>query len=112
MRLSILAFACGVLLLQLQGALPALALVGMMALVAAIAWIWAGRQRYWVARGVAVASAVVLGFSWAAWRAQVRLSDDLPAGWEVRDIALTGVVAALPQRFERGERFEFDVESV
>ena len=112
MRLSILAFACGVLLLQLQGALPALPLVGMMALVAAIAWIWAGRQRYWVARGVAVASAVVLGFSWAAWRAQVRLSDDLPAGWEVRDIALTGVVAALPQRFERGERFEFDVESV
>ena len=55
---------------------------------------------------------MALGFSWAGWRAEVRLADYLPESWEVRDIELIGVVAALPQRFERGERFLFDVEEV
>ena len=44
--------------------------------------------------------------------AQQRIADQLPTGWESRDIQISGVVASLPQRFERGERFEFDVESV
>ena len=44
--------------------------------------------------------------------AQLRLADQLPEAWETKEIQLTGVVASLPQRFERGERFVFDVESV
>lgn len=35
----------------------------------------------------------------------------MPEAWEGRDVQITGVVAALPQSFERGERFEFVVES-
>ena len=56
--------------------------------------------------------ASVTGFYWAAWRADVRLADELPRAWEGRDIKVIGVVAALPQFTERGVRFEFDVEQV
>jgi competence protein ComEC len=59
-----------------------------------------------------MAGCLALGFSWAAWRAQQRLSDALPAEWEGRDIAVVGVVAGLPQPSERGVRFEFEVERV
>ena len=43
--------------------------------------------------------------------AQQRLSDQLPEAWEAKDIRINGVIASLPQRFDRGERFEFVVES-
>jgi competence protein ComEC len=52
-----------------------------------------------------------LGFVWAASLAYVRLSDRLDAALEGRDVVVTGVVAGLPQDFERGVRFDFDVES-
>jgi competence protein ComEC len=58
------------------------------------------------------AGCVAVGFSWAAWCAQQRLADALPAEWEGRDIAIVGVVAALPQSYEQGVRFELDVERV
>ena len=48
----------------------------------------------------------------AAWRAELRLADELPAAWEGRDVEVVGVVAALPQDFSRGSRFEFDVETI
>ncbi len=54
----------------------------------------------------------LLGFSWAALFADQRLQDHLPEAWEGRDVDVVGVVATLPQGFERGERFPFDVESV
>ena len=63
-------------------------------------------------RVVILVSCVFLGFSWAGWRAQARLADHLPEVWEGKDVELVGVVAALPQRFEQGERFTFDVEKV
>ncbi|HSS47217.1 MAG TPA: DNA internalization-related competence protein ComEC/Rec2, partial [Burkholderiales bacterium] len=52
------------------------------------------------------------GFFWAAWLAQARLADALPAEWEGKDIRLSGVVASLPQENERGMRFELDVEEI
>ena len=55
---------------------------------------------------------VSLGFSWAGCFAYLRLSDALPLAWEQRDIQVEGVVATLPQQFENGVRFEFDVERV
>ena len=112
MRLAILAFAAGILALQTQAELPAEASVlllvtgGMLGMVIASL-----RPARWSA-GLTVLSCAALGFAWAAWRAEIRLADALPEAWEVRDIELVGVVAALPQRFERGERFVFDVESV
>ena len=56
--------------------------------------------------------ATMAGFYWAAWRADLRLAEELALAWEGRDIQVIGVVAALPQFTERGVRFEFDVEQV
>jgi len=54
----------------------------------------------------------LLGFAYAAWRADVRLADALPPEWEGKDIALVGVIDDLPQVTERGKRFAFAVERV
>jgi competence protein ComEC len=114
MRLNILCFAAGAWWLQQQAILPAghwswaLGAAGLAAALTQPAST-AGR---WL-RAVALnAACFALGFSWAALCAQQRLADALPAEWEGRDIAIAGIVAALPQPNERGVRFEFDVERV
>jgi competence protein ComEC len=114
MRLAILAFAAGVIALQVQPELPAAwpwALAGLAgAALAAIPVESAARRRMF--RVVGILACVALGFAWAAWRADIRLADELPPAWEGRDIELTGVVAGLPQDFANGTRFEFAVETV
>jgi competence protein ComEC len=57
------------------------------------------------------AAGALLGFGHAAWRAEIRLADGLPAQAEGRDVVITGVVAGLPQARDRGTRFLFEVES-
>lgn len=107
MRSAIFAFAFGVLLLQFQPEIPAgyawLAL-------AAIALPWVGSRKIW-ARAVVLGAGLALGFAWAAWRADVRLSDELPLALEGQDIEVIGAVAGLPQDIPQGVRFEFDVFS-
>ncbi|HXE40754.1 MAG TPA: DNA internalization-related competence protein ComEC/Rec2, partial [Azonexus sp.] len=104
MRLNILAFATGVLLLQMQPELP-------------VAWLWAvaggalllPRLRWsgWLTRWLAILACCALGFAWAGWRAEIRLADQLPAAWEGQDVEVVGVVAGLAQDFSNGTRFEF-----
>jgi competence protein ComEC len=53
-----------------------------------------------------------VGFLWAALLAHLRLAQSLPLEWEGRDVAVTGVIAELPQPAERGLRFRLDVERV
>ena len=53
-----------------------------------------------------------VGWGWAAWRAEIRLAEQMPAEWEARDIRLAGTIASLPARFDRGERFEFQVDEI
>jgi len=99
-----LAFALGVWLLQQAAVLPAptfLVSGGLAGLLLAV------QQRY---RWLALIGCLLLGFAWAGGFAHVRLSDALPAEWEGRDVEVVGVVADLPQRFERGVRFSFTVE--
>lgn len=60
--------------------------------------------------GVLGAAFVVLAFASTGWRAQVFGSQALAPALEGRDIAVTGVVAAMPQRFEGGLRFRLDLE--
>lgn len=109
MRSKLLAFAAGVILLQFQGQLPAGAPWGLAALLLVPApALWPGRL---LLRGLAVLAFLVAGFGWAAWRAELRLAEELPLAWEGRDVAVVGVVAGLPQAFGQGSRFEFDVES-
>ena len=110
MRLNIFAFAAGIIVLQMQPALPTVwpwALAGL--LLAAPGMIWRGSR---TARLIGILACLALGFAWAAWRAEIRLADALPAAWEGRDIEVVGVVAALPQDFSQGSRFEFAVETV
>ena len=104
------AFALGVLFLQMQAELLALPLLLGLGGVGALLLVL--QRKLPVPLLWPLLAGLLLGFSWAGWRAQGRLADELPPAWEARDIELSGVIAALPQRFERGERFVFDVETV
>lgn len=114
MVLPILLFAAGVWLLQLQAALPPPALAGWLVVgPVLLVLLWGGDDlRRFLRRGVILIMALACGFGWAAWLAHVRMADALPAEWESRDIRLVGVVATLPQSYERSVRFEFNVEEV
>lgn len=110
MRMSIPAFAAGVWLLQLQAALPAWNALAALAAVSAGLTLAACRSRGSWRRVLAGLAAALAGFAWAAAMGQVRLADALPEAHEGRDIRVTGVVAGLPQAYENGVRFEFEVE--
>src|ERR1700704_318259 len=112
MRFAALGFALGVCLLQKRPVLPGamwLALCFAFAAIAAIGF--SRRVSPLIAAGATFAGFAALGFAWAAALAQLRLSDRLDPALEGRDVVVTGVVAGLPQAFERGVRFDFDVES-
>lgn len=107
MRTAVLAFAAGIGWLQWQPALPyssvlaALGLAGLL-LLAALRW------PRWHVPGAA--GAFLLGIAWGGWLAGERLAEALPTALEGRDIEVVGVVAGLPQRYDNGLRFDFDVE--
>lgn len=123
MRLAILAFAAGVLALQLQARLPqradlslmalaCLALFGLRGLLRTPRGLDAGAAlRRFVAVASLLSASLLAGFVWAAAFAQLRLADELPAASEGADLAVVGVVNGLPQRFENGWRFAFAIES-
>jgi competence protein ComEC len=102
----LLAFACGVCALQGCASLPpwpwSLAVLALAALAATVR----------VNRFAAVICAAVLGFGYAALRAEMRLADSLPREWEGEDIRIVGVVDDLPARTDTGVRFAFAVEAV
>jgi len=83
--------------------------------------LWSGTaslrvNRSWLARVLRVVAptiaAAAFGFSYAAWRADLRLSDALPSAWEETDLRIEGVVDDLPQNEPSGARFAFAVERV
>ena len=111
MRANIIAFALGVCLLQQQPQLPPLAWALALAPLFAAWW--------WLRAGTAPAAALMAGvmfaasgFFYAAARAEWRMAERLPPQWEGVDLAVSGVVAGLPQPFDGGVRFDFDVERV
>ena len=109
MRLFVLAFALGTLLLQHAAELPdgRVAFVGVAALLA----MWITRMP--MLRVVLVCAAgLAIGIGYAAWRAEVRLADELPRAWEGRDVVLAGHIASLPQLLEGGTRFLLEVDEV
>ncbi len=112
MRFAALGFALGVWLLQQQPALPGVGWLALSFALSAIAGVgFSKRVAPAVAAGAMLIGFAALGFAWAAAFAHVRLSDRLDAALEGRDVVVTGVIAGLPQDFERGVRFDFDVES-
>jgi len=112
MRLPLIAFCLGVGLLQQQAALPSARWLGLLPLLLAVLWLPAcSRPVAEFARRLGIALlCAALGFAWAAWRADTRLAERLPAHWQGVDIELVGVIADLPRANARGERFVFDVE--
>ncbi|MDO9243793.1 MAG: DNA internalization-related competence protein ComEC/Rec2 [Rhodocyclaceae bacterium] len=102
----VLAFALGVFVLQQVAVLPAPAFLVVAAVGGALLLLVAWRR--W--RFLSVVGAALLGLAWAGGFAHWRLADALPGAWEGRDVEVTGVVTRLPQRFERGLRFVFEVE--
>lgn len=69
-----------------------------------------GRWHWLAVRGLVLLSAASLGWGFATWRGHERLADVLMTALEGQDVVVTGVVAGLPQDFERGLRFVFRVE--
>ncbi len=115
MRSTILAFVFGVWCLQQMPELPSWGWAMILGLPVVLGWAIrtrGGEGLGFVQRIVLLSGAVLAGFFFAAVVAQGRLADALPAAWEGQDIQLVGVVAALPQVQERGERFLFEVEQV
>ncbi|MCU0769708.1 MAG: DNA internalization-related competence protein ComEC/Rec2 [Burkholderiaceae bacterium] len=107
------AFVLGVCALQWQAQLPPpvmLLLATALALAAGGAAL-ARRAAPHAFLALACSGMFAAGFASAGWHAHWRLADELPAGDEMRDVVVTGVVASLPMRLERGVRFEFTVES-
>jgi len=112
MRFAALGFTLGVWLLQHQPELPGAGWLTLYFALAAIAAIgFSSRVSAVIAAGATFIGFAALGFAWAAVLAQLRLSDRLDPALEGRDVVVAGVVAGLPQAFERGVRFDFDVES-
>ena len=107
MAIHALAFVVGVWLLQQLAYLPSVWVMMCLSFFAVLA-VFFFRQF----RAVFILSVLALGFCWAGFFAQLRLSETLPDAWEQREIQVQGVVASLPQQFENGTRFEFDVERV
>jgi competence protein ComEC len=106
-------FVSGVWLLQQQAALPDIHLAWWLIALLPALWLPATAQWQRITRTVFfLIAALAGGFFYAGWMAQQRLADELPAAWQGRDIALTGVVAEMPRWHERGQSFVFDVESV
>ncbi|MBL8454388.1 MAG: DNA internalization-related competence protein ComEC/Rec2 [Zoogloea sp.] len=117
MRIMCLGFLAGVLLCQTGASLPSAATQLAAAAGAVVAFglaraagLWPGRTAHRALLALTLLGALLAGWGYAAWRADLRLADSLPVEWEGRDVVLSGIVASLPQDFERGVRFDFHVE--
>ena len=100
--------------LQLQqAALYDWQIYGGLSLLAAILWALAASKvmaTHWRI-GLIAASFGLLAIGLTGLRASLFLTDALEPALEGRDVSVTGVVAAMPQRNEAGLRFRLEVES-
>ena len=118
MRIYVLSFAAGVVLLQMQARLPDFVMICLSGAGLALALFFVGpgraggtRVRSFARRLVVIALAVLLGFAWASLRAEWRLDDALRGDLEGIDIEVAGRVADLPQPVGEGLRFRFDLDT-
>ncbi|MDR1063732.1 MAG: DNA internalization-related competence protein ComEC/Rec2 [Azoarcus sp.] len=109
----------GICLLQFSAALPSWSGHGwIMAAIALGALVFCGRMRgrkrtAHVACAVRVsglAAAILVGYAYAAWRADMRMADALDETLEGRDVQIIGYIASLPGDSGDGVRFVFESE--
>lgn len=114
MRRFVVAFVAGCWTLQQQSALPsqpALHLgAALLALCAIAMALWRRRLPAMLQSVAMAALAFATAFCWAAWRAELRLDQWLPAALEARDLDVRGVVSGLPAQTAAGIRFAFTIE--
>ncbi|MBS0348659.1 MAG: DNA internalization-related competence protein ComEC/Rec2 [Proteobacteria bacterium] len=114
MRVMAMGFSVGVWGCQMAAMLlsppHAAALMATALLGLALLPVVSGRWHWLVVKGLLLLLAASLGWGFATWRAHERLADALPTALEGQDVVVTGIVAGLPQDFERGLRFVFRVE--
>ena len=101
-RLAVLAFLAGILLVQQLATLPSLAWAWLLPLLVLTAWRW---PRYGLPMLFLLA-----GILWVTLRAGILLADQLPTALEGVDLRVEGQIADLPAASERGVRFAFDIE--
>jgi competence protein ComEC len=101
--LLITGFVSGVCLLQSLASLPALWL-----LIAAAVLCFSLHRKHFIFLLLAV---LCCGFSWANWRAQLRMADRLSPALEQQLIEADGYITDLPQATRFGTRFLFIPES-
>ncbi|MDR1662543.1 MAG: DNA internalization-related competence protein ComEC/Rec2, partial [Azoarcus sp.] len=120
MSKNILGIFAGIWLLQVSAALPPWASHGWIVTAMALgALAFCGRMRgrtrttraAHAIRALGLAAAVLFGYTYAAWRADLRLADALDTALEGRDLQLTGQIASLPSDNGDGVRFVFEPES-
>lgn len=113
MRALALGWLAGTLWLQTRADLPPTLLSLSLLVIGTLAFGWLAlattRSRILLSLLLLLAGASV-GAGWSAQRAQHRLDEALPAALEGKDLQLTGIIASLPNRFEDGQRFVFEVE--
>ena len=118
MRILALGFLAGTLLVQNVDTLDGLAVAGglgvalAMGLRAALARVSDADEAgpRWVGIALTVLAALAAGVGWTAWRAEVRLSDELAGTLESVELTLQGRVDGLPRASGPGWRFDFAVE--
>ncbi|WP_427312999.1 DNA internalization-related competence protein ComEC/Rec2 [Cupriavidus sp. H39] len=114
MRCFVVAFVAGCWTLQQQSALPpqhVLRLGAALLALCAIGMAVRGRCLPAVPQALLrVLLAFATAFCWAAWRAELRLHQWLPAALEARDLDVRGVVSGLPTQTATGTRFAFTIE--
>jgi competence protein ComEC len=113
--LSVSAFVAGVWLLQQQSNLPSLSLLfWLVTSVSLFTFVLSKFTQFppQLKRLMMLLAVGLFGFFYAASFATFRLSDELPKGWEQKNIEVEGVVSSMAERNAYGERFRFDVERV
>ncbi|WP_374424212.1 DNA internalization-related competence protein ComEC/Rec2 [Chromobacterium sp.] len=103
----LIALLCGIALCAALPDLPDPAgCVGLAVGAAALATCLPRRLRPWAA----LVPALLLGLAYAAWRAELRLVQQLPEAWQQRPVVFIGAVRGLPYAGEYGTRLQMEVE--
>ncbi len=118
MRTIALGFLAGTLLVQSVDSLDGLAVAGWLGVAlavglrAALARVSGADEAVprWLGIALTTLAALAAGVGWAAWRAEVRLGDELAGTLEGVELSLRGRVAGLPRASGPGWRFELEVE--
>lgn len=115
MSSAIVGFILGIAWLHQQATLPnktvLYGLTAVSAILFLLSFIPLAGSRFTIIKSVLrFASGLMFGVLWTSVLALGCLSLNLPNALENRDLAITGTVNGLPQPFEEGTRFQFNVE--